>query len=77
MTFAISTEMKNITEIWLWHILMHWKGKNMSEEITRDEKLRQQKEYGKMETMSVRESAKFAFRRKPYSVMIEAETDKD
>ena len=54
---------------------MHWKGKNMSEEITRDEKLRQQHEYGKMETMSVRESAKFAFRRKPYCVMVEVETD--
>lgn len=55
---------------------MHWKGKNMSEEITRDEKLRQQKEYGKMENMRVRESAKFAFRRPPYSVMVkEVETD--
>lgn len=55
---------------------MHWKGKNMSEEITRDEKLRQQKEYGKMETMTARESAKFAFRRPPYSVMVEeVETD--
>lgn len=43
---------------------------------THDEKLRQQNEYGKMETMSVRESAKFAFRRKPYSVMVEkVETD--
>lgn len=55
---------------------MHWKGKNMSEEITRDEKLRQQKEYGKMENMNVRESAKFAFRRPPYCVMVkEVETD--
>ena len=42
---------------------------------THDEKLRQQKEYGKMETMTARESAKFAFHRPPYSVMIEAETD--
>ena len=42
---------------------------------THDEKLRQQKEYGKMETMSVRESAEFAFRRKPYCVMVEVETD--
>ena len=49
----------------------------MSEDITtHDEKLRQQKEYGKTETMSVRESAKFAFRRKPYCVMVEkVETD--
>ena len=55
---------------------MHWKGKNMSEEITRDEKLRQQHEYGKMETMTARESAKFAFRRPPYCVMVkEVETD--
>ena len=44
----------------------------MSEEATtHDEKLRQQKEYGKMESMSVYESAKFAFRRKPYCVMVE------
>lgn len=42
---------------------------------THDEKLRQQHEHSKMETMTARESAKFAFRRKPYSVMIEAETD--
>lgn len=49
----------------------------MSEDITtHDEKLRQQKEYGKMETMSVSESAKFAFRRPPYSVIVkEVETD--
>ncbi len=50
----------------------------MSEDTTtHDEKLRQQKEYGKMETMTARESAKFAFRRKPYCVMVEVETDKD
>ena len=43
----------------------------MSDEVTtHDEKLRQQKEYGKMETMTVRESAKFAFRRPPYCVMV-------
>ena len=48
----------------------------MSEEATtHDEKLRQQHEYGKMETMSVRESAKFAFSRPPYCVMIEVEAD--
>jgi hypothetical protein len=48
----------------------------MSEETTRDEKIRQQKEYGKMESMNVRESAKFAFRRPPYCVMVEdKETD--
>ena len=45
---------------------------------THDEKLRQQHEYGKMETMTTRESAKFAFRRPPYCVMVEeVETDKD
>lgn len=55
---------------------MHWKGKNMSEETTRDEKIRQQHEYSKMEKMSVRESAKFAFKRPPYCVMVkEDETD--
>ena len=49
----------------------------MSEDITtHDEKLRQQREYGKMETLTVRESAKFAFRRPPYCVMVrEDETD--
>ena len=48
----------------------------MNEETTtHDEKLRQQHEYGKMETMTARESAKFAFRRPPYCVMVEAETD--
>ena len=48
----------------------------MNEDITtHDEKLRQQKEYGKMETMTALESAKFAFRRPPYSVMVEVETD--
>ena len=48
----------------------------MSEEITtHDEKLRQQKEYSKMENMNVRESAKFAFRRPPYCVMVAVETD--
>ena len=49
----------------------------MSEEITtHDEKLRQQKEYSKMENMNVRESAKLAFRRPPYSVMVkDKETD--
>ena len=43
----------------------------MSEDATtHDEKLRQQKEYSKMETMNVSESAKFAFRRPPYCVMV-------
>ena len=43
---------------------------------THDEKLRQQKEYGKMETMTALESAKFSFRRPPYCVMVrEDETD--
>ena len=47
----------------------------MSEETTHDEKLRQQHEYSKMETMTARESAKFAFRRPPYCVMVAVETD--
>ena len=48
----------------------------MSEDTTtHDDKLRQQKEYGKMESMSVRESAKMAFHRPPYCVMVEVETD--
>jgi hypothetical protein len=47
----------------------------MSEETTHDEKIRQQNEYGKMESMNVRESAKIAFRRPPYCVMVEVETD--
>ena len=42
---------------------------------THDDKLRQQKEYSKMETMSVRESAKMAFHRPPYCVMVTEETD--
>lgn len=47
----------------------------MSDETTHDEKRRQQHEYSAMEKMSVRESAKFAFKRPPYSVVEDKETD--